>query len=285
MASPSVLEIWQLYKADRAPSVQPTTLATDYSQVEKWLIKCPVKKGKKGREVVAWTLSQQPSQSARKVVGYVRSMYKWASSDTIRLLDKNPVKEYSLPKMPQRDEEVSVIPRHLVPIVLSGLERQRNRGDANWKLYSDFMLQTGMRTGEVRASMWSDIKDGCIAVHQNYTLTHGLKNSTKTNRKRKVPLNQKAKDIIEQLPRQSEFIFPWDRNAYQSFFRRRMQMLKNNGEIDCLFRPYDLRHTAISRWLEEGIPVTSCARWAGNTPEIIWKFYANSTQEFEMPVV
>jgi hypothetical protein len=51
------------------------------------------------------------------------------------------------------------------------------------------------------------------------------------------------------------------------------------------YRPYDLRHVAISRWLEAGIPVTQAASWAGNTSEVIWKHYAGSTVEYVMPVL
>jgi hypothetical protein len=42
---------------------------------------------------------------------------------------------------------------------------------------------------------------------------------------------------------------------------------------------------AISRWLEAGISVAQCAKWAGNTSEVIWKHYAGTTQECEMPVL
>jgi len=51
------------------------------------------------------------------------------------------------------------------------------------------------------------------------------------------------------------------------------------------YRPYDLRHVAISRWLEAGIPVAQAAQWAGNTSEVIWKHYAGNTTEYEMPVL
>lgn len=44
------------------------------------------------------------------------------------------------------------------------------------------------------------------------------------------------------------------------------------------YRPYDLRHVAISRWLGAGIPVAQAAQWAGNTSEVIWKHYAGTTR-------
>jgi integrase len=96
---------------------------------------------------------------------------------------------------PQRDEDVIVIPREEVGILLAALEAKLHHRDVNWALYAEFMLQTAMRTGEVRAMKWDDIKDNRVLVHSNYTLTHGLKNSTKTNKRRSVPLNKKCIEI------------------------------------------------------------------------------------------
>jgi integrase len=73
--------------------------------------------------------------------------------------------------------------------------------------------------------------------------------------------------------------------AFQSFFAKRMQQLHKAGLIKKSYRPYDLRHVAISRWLEAGIPVTQAANWAGNTSEVIWKHYAATTAEYEIPVI
>jgi integrase len=100
-----------------------------------------------------------------------------------------------------------------------------------------------------------------------------------------VPLNARAKEILETLPQDSEYVFPWNRLAFQSFFAKRMQQLHEAGFIQKRYRPYDLRHVAISRWLEAGIPVTQAATWAGNTAQVIWKHYAANTTEYEMPVL
>jgi integrase len=40
-------------------------------------------------------------------------------------------------------------------------------------------------------------------------------------------------------------------------------------------RPYDLRHAGISWWLNAGIPATLVAEWAGNTVEVLYRFYAH----------
>ncbi len=216
---------------------------------------------------------------------YVRSLYRWSVQEDIAILPRNPVASFRMPKKPQRDEDVIVIPREEVGILLAALEAKLSHRDVNWALYAEFMLQTAMRTGEVRAMRWDDIKDNRVLVHSNYTLTHGLKNSTKTNKRRSVPLNKKCIEILDQVPQVDEYVFPWDRLAFQSFFRCRAVQLHTAGLTSHIYRPYDARHTAISRWLEAGIPITQIAAWAGNTANIIFKHYAGTTKEYEMPVL
>ena len=178
-----------------------------------------------------------------------------------------------------------MITKEELRFILIALEVKGHHRAINWALYAEWMLQTAMRTGEVRALRWQDIDGSRIKVHANYTLTHGYKASTKTNKARWVPLNARALEILEQLPQDSEFCFPWNRNAFASFWANKVEQLYDAGLIKAKYRPYDLRHVAISRWLEAGIPVTQAANWAGNTSEVVWKHYANNTQEYEMPVL
>ena len=232
-----------------------------------------------------WALGEKPVLTSRRVAMYIKTMYKWAAQEDVAIIARNPLASFKMPKAPQREEEIIVIPRSETGLVLAALEAKLTYRDVNWSWYTEFMLQTAMRTGEVRAAKWSDIKDGKLLVHQNYTLTHGLKNSTKTNKRRWVPLNNRCQEILAELSRESEFIFPWNRLAFQSYFRKKLLPLHKAGLISHVYRPYDCRHTAISRWIEAGIPVPQVANWAGNTSEVIFKHYCNSTQEYEMPVL
>ncbi len=180
---------------------------------------------------------------------------------------------------------IIVIPQSETLIVLNALNSKTTRNGARWSHYAEFMLQTAMRTGEVRALKWEDIKENKVLVHGNYTLTHGYKNSTKTNRKRWVPLNIKTQEILDKTKKVDEYIFPWNRYAFQSYFYDRMSELHKEGIIENRYRPYDLRHTAISRWIEAQIPVAQVANWAGNNSEVIWQHYVNVTKDYEMPVL
>ncbi|MBM4229114.1 MAG: hypothetical protein FJ184_00025 [Gammaproteobacteria bacterium] len=283
MATPTLQEAWAEFHAERSVTLCPTSLVTDYKQTTKWLIKAPITDLTQGRQLMAWVLNQKPIKSARRVAMYVKALYTWTSSEEIGYLDKNPIAKYRMPKPPQSDDEVIVIPRAETALLLIAFKAKQRKSD--WASYSEFMLQTAMRTGEVRAMKWEDIKDNKVLVHCNYTLTHGLKNSTKTNKKRVVPLNTVAQEIINKMPQDNEYIFPYDRNSYMSFFYDRAKELHAADLISNRYRPYDLRHTAISRWLEEKIPVAQAAKWAGNSSEVIWKHYVNVTQEYEMPTL
>ena len=278
----SLLDAWEQFRDERAAVLCPTTLTSDYTVVDKWLRRCPVQDLGQGRQVMRWVLTQQPPKSARRVAMYLKSLYRWAASEDIALVERSPLTSFRMPKPPQGDEEVVVIPRHQISLVLIALERRQG---PNWALYADWMLQTAMRTGEVRALRWADIKDGRILVHQNFTLTHGLKASTKTNRQRWVPLNARCQEILNQLDRGNDFLFPWGRQAFQSYFYDRMKTGYEAGLLDRRYRPYDLRHTAISRYLELGIPVAQVAAWCGNSAEVVWKHYAGVSQEYAMPVL
>jgi integrase len=39
-------------------------------------------------------------------------------------------------------------------------------------------------------------------------------------------------------------------------------------------RPYDLRHAAVSTWLNAGVPPTQIAEWAGHSVEVLLRVYA-----------
>jgi integrase len=276
-------ELWDAFVAERSIALCPTSLASDYRQTTKWLRRCPIQDTAEARKILIWILGEKPVLASRRVAMYTKTMYKWAAQEDVALLERNPIASFKMPKAPQRDEEIVVIPRNEVGMVLAALSAKQAYRNVDWSAYTEFMLQTAMRTGEVRALMWDDIKDGKVLVHRNYTLTHGLKESTKTNKKRWVPLNKRCQSILKDLPQTDRFLFPWDRLAFQSYFRKKLAPLKQVELISHLYRPYDCRHTAISRWIEAGIPVPQVANWAGNTSEVIFKHYCNTTREYEMP--
>ena len=276
-------ELWNMFVAERSIALCPTSLTSDYAQVGKWLVRCPTQDIEQARQIMIWVLGEKPVLSSRRVAMYVKTMFRWAAQEDVAILARNQLASFKMPKAPQKDGDIIVIPRNEVGLVLAALAAKQTYRNVDWSLYTELMLQTAMRTGEVRAMRWNDIKDGKVLIHSNFTLTHGIKNSTKTNKKRWVPLNGKCQAILNVLPQDDQYVFPWDRVAFQSYFRKKLKPLADVGILSHAYRPYDCRHTAISRWIEAGIPVPQVAAWAGNTAEVIFKHYCNTTQEYQMP--
>lgn len=283
MGALTLSDTFRAFRTERSVSLSPTSLTSDWRQVENWLDRCPVQDLDRAREALAWVLQQQPAPSARRVAMYLRSLCAWAASEDVGLLPRNPVASFRLPKALQKASEIIVIPRRELPLVFASLERQDVI--VRWELLAGFTFDLGLRTGEAFAARVEDIRGDRLLVHQNMTLTHSLKASTKNAKPRWVPINPRAQGILEKLTPVDGFLFPWNRYTYQGYFRRQMERLYHRKLISHRYRPYDLRHTAISGWLEAGVSVAQVAAWAGNSAQVIWAHYASTTQSYEMPVL
>ncbi|MDJ0688949.1 MAG: hypothetical protein QNJ41_10600 [Xenococcaceae cyanobacterium MO_188.B32] len=55
------------------------------------------------------------------------------------------------------------------------------------------------------------------------------------------------------------------------------------GKLDRYIKPYSLRHSAITRWLQEGIDIASVARLSGNSSKVIMDNYWKAKTGFDIP--
>lgn len=69
---------------------------------------------------------------------------------------------------------------------------------------------------------------------------------------------------------------PLSSSAYSRVWRQaRAQALTKAQEASPLAgRPYDLRHAAVSLWLNSGVPATQVAEWAGHSVAVLLRVYA-----------
>lgn len=67
-----------------------------------------------------------------------------------------------------------------------------------------------------------------------------------------------------------------DESTYLPIFHRARAAVLTPGELESPLaaRPYDLRHTAVSTWLNAGVPATQVAEWAGHSVAVLLKVYA-----------
>ena len=53
---------------------------------------------------------------------FIRSMYKWAASEEVSLIERNPVANFRMPKAPQDNKDVVVIPKNELSLILIALK-------------------------------------------------------------------------------------------------------------------------------------------------------------------
>ncbi|MPZ29087.1 MAG: hypothetical protein GEV12_22495 [Micromonosporaceae bacterium] len=65
-------------------------------------------------------------------------------------------------------------------------------------------------------------------------------------------------------------------NTYASAWRRAREAALTLAQLRSPLarRPYDLRHAAVSTWLNVGVPAPQVAEWAGHSVHILLKVYA-----------
>lgn len=69
---------------------------------------------------------------------------------------------------------------------------------------------------------------------------------------------------------------PVPNNTYTAVWRRARQTALTPAQQRSLLgrRPYDLRHAAVSTWLNAGVPAPQVAEWAGHSVHVLLKVYA-----------
>ena len=145
-----------------------------------------------------------------------------------------------------------------------------------------FLLQTGLRVGELCALMWEDIDldNNVIKISKsanrvnNYdetaeTKTHIIISKVKTESgERDVPLSNKARDILlhQQKHKTSMFVFPSSVGTIlqQRNIRREMKVITDEIKIKTHITPHVLRHTFATRMLERGANIKALSAILGH---------------------
>ena len=117
-------------------------------------------------------------------------------------------------------------------------------------------LQSAMRKGEILYLKWSYI---------NFDFGFIELLETKSGKSRQIPISKKLLEVLNSLPRISEYVFvnPKTMKPYVDI-KKAWQAVLKDAKIEN-FRFHDLRHTAITRMVEKGIPLPVVQEIAGHT--------------------
>jgi integrase len=135
-------------------------------------------------------------------------------------------------------------------------------------------LDSGMRRGEIFKLRWQDIDFDADLIH--IVGTH-----TKTERERLAPLSHRAKEELTALRQitQGEHPFPFKE------IKRSFATAKRIAGIDDLHF-HDLRRTAITRWIQNNVPLALAGKIAGHSVlQTTMKHYTSTDADMVRDVV
>lgn len=160
-------------------------------------------------------------------------------------------------------------------------------------------IYMGLRGGELLALQWQDIdlENGTVYVSKTLIeyrdLDNGkthfeVQNSTKRDKNRYVPINTRAKELIQKYRDNAEFTEPED--FVISTANRKTNTLKNLSDMigrieeegETKVRAHNthiLRHTCASLYFRAGVSVEVICKILGNSREVCEKTYIHFVEE------
>lgn len=157
-----------------------------------------------------------------------------------------------------------------------------------------FLFITGCRPSEAIALQWKHISKDfrLITFEQAVTIsTSGLalKSGLKSQEKRIFPCNTPMQNFLSSVKKDSakpdDLLFPSPEGKYIDFHNFRNRAWKTIlTRVDIPYRkPYQTRHTFITLALDNGLDAKDVGRLVGNSPEIIYRYYAANRRYLFVP--
>lgn len=214
-------------------------------------------------------------------VNKVIMVFKTVLNDAVKSnnLLKNPIKGY--PELPVPPRDLTYWSKEEVKTFLDFV-----KNDPYYDLYA-VTLNTGLRLGEILGLLWDkvDFVNGQIVVSRSLSRS-GLKNSTKTNRTRFIPMNAKAKTILEKRFKErlnDQFVFAesnGDHLDYNHLTERHFMVAQRESGIKKLIRFHDLRHTFASHFMMNGGNLYTLQKLLGHSDMQTTMIYAHLDSDF-----
>jgi len=131
-------------------------------------------------------------------------------------------------------------------------------------------LHTAMRTAEIKQLKWS-----CVNLGEGYIDV--LK--TKSGRPRQIAISDVLRDELNKITKLSDYVFtnPKTLNAYVNIRDRFVDICESTGIKD--ITPHDLRHTAATRMVQEGIDLTTVQDILGHANLRVTQRYSHPVPE------
>jgi integrase len=140
-------------------------------------------------------ISREIPETAKRIKNRIANILDWAAARDLRSHD-NPAKRANLlSKRRPRAKHFSAMPYPALPVFMIELG-QRPEMSAR---ALQFAILTAARPGEVLGARWSEVEGDVWTVPGE---------RMKTGRPHRVPLSKRAVELLADLPREGEYVFP-----------------------------------------------------------------------------
>ncbi|MGL5923745.1 tyrosine-type recombinase/integrase [Chroococcidiopsis sp.] len=174
-----------------------------------------------------------------------------------------------------------------------------------------FLNLTGCRPSEAIGLKKEDILRGFtqIIFRRSYSTRVGIEKDTKNHGSRRFQVNQSLKELLTDIVplrasddyvifkakkggyiRQNQFVqrvwkgYHPEGNPHGRHYIGITESLLSQGIMERYRPPYNLRHTAITRMVEEGVSLNHIAYAMGNSAAVIEKYYMGRIMKFTSPL-
>jgi len=296
----SFAELWERYTQYKSPQVSESTLVRDYGKITKRLNLLP-QSIDSAVGVRDWLLSKYSSEVARRTLVQLNACYNWAvkSGLTTENLFSGMASDIKKTKRDTSRTPFSLEERNAI---IEAFEKNTYSSKfaptphSYYAPYVKFLFLTGARPEEAIALKWKHISPDCLRIQFKEAIPSdtGIKGETKTGKARMFPCNPKLQAFLQGIkpenPLPDSFVFPALRgkvidshNFLNRVWRPVVESLVKAGKVEQYLPQYNIRHTFITLALENGLDAKDVSRLVGNSPEIVYKFYAGNRRELFVP--
>jgi integrase len=279
----TVHDLWERFTAYKAKKLDPRTLEK-YYPVGKLLKEyfgdrnVNYIKLEAFEQFTTWLLQRNSEQTVKDRLVLLSACWQWAKQPRQNFVEIDPWKaileEFKVaPKQPAKP-----FTKQEVQLILETF-----RSHSQYKHYADyveFLLLTGVRTAEAIGLCWKHISDDFSTIWIGESLSRGVRKSTKTNKSRTIPLNNKLKALLKARKpddcKPDDLVFPSpDGLAIDDHNFRNRAWIKMLEKAGIEYRkPYNTRHTFISHCLESGMNPVLVAQITGHDVQTLYQNYA-----------
>ena len=188
-------------------------------------------------------------------LGVLKQFFRWC-------IDQNYIFESPVEKAQRRymtPQPPKAFTKEEIEIILESANKQHR------DIY-EFLLNTGLRSGEMWHLEWTDVDVEKDIIYIRIKKDWHPKMSTN----RTVPLNARAKEIIERQPKRSNLVFTTRTGGSQfdiyNRFRHLVKKIKEKHGV-IIENPtiHAFRHTFATHALQSGIDIYTVSRYLGHT--------------------